>query len=106
MKYKSENKDGDRKNHDKKDENSTEVRKDKRRINQEKGQRFGAKDQGLDDQDIDEGFEIVKDKNKARRQHRVEARTRDEDGEQKKDDDFRPAAKRGVFNNMNQGDSD
>jgi len=44
VKYKTENKDGDRKNYDKKDENSTEVRKDKRRINNEKGQRFGAKD--------------------------------------------------------------
>jgi len=75
--------DGGKKSQDRKDEKDQgmEVRKDKRRINQDKG-RFGAKDQGLDDQELEEGFEVVNDRNQKRRQHRVMARTRDEDGEQ------------------------
>lgn len=84
----------------------TEVRKDKRKINQG---RFGGKDAALDDQDLDEGFEIVKDPNQKRRQQRATNRNRDDDDFSRKNDGDRkdPAIKRGgAFGNLGGKDSD
>lgn len=91
VKFAGQNKDknekdgGKREKRDDGHKDEPEVRKDKRRINQDKG-RFGAKDQGLDDQDLEDGFEVVNDRNQKRRQQRVQARTLDEDGEQQRDE--------------------
>lgn len=60
VKYKSDNPEGVKKVQDKKEEGGmTEVRKDKRRIREEKT-RFEDKPQGLDEGADDEGFEIVR----------------------------------------------
>jgi len=71
MKYKSDNADG-AKNTEKKDkfdDNTTEVRKDKRKINQDR--RTFDQDKAFNDQDLeDEGFKMTVDRNLIRRQQR------------------------------------
>lgn len=117
VKYKSDNPEGGKKPLDKKEDgqNTTEVRKDKRRINQDKG-RFDEKPQGLDN-DSDDGFEIVRNPNQKRRQQRQFNRAQDLDsGLQRREDDGprtqqkggeqqAPLKKGGAFGNIG-GDSD
>ena len=69
VKYKSEHTDGKKpQDREKKDEGNTiEVRKDKRRTNQDKGASFKERKEGLDQDDLDDGFEIVRDPNAKRR---------------------------------------
>lgn len=71
VKYKSEIPEGAKKPSERKEDGqftNTEVRKDKRRINQDKG-RFDEKTQGIDN-DSDDGFEIVRNPNQKRQQRR------------------------------------
>lgn len=88
-------------------EGQTEVRKDKRKINQEKT-RFGAKDVALDDQDLDEGFEIVKDPNAKRRQQRANRTREDDDFSRKTEGERKDAAikRGGAFGNLGGEGSD
>lgn len=82
------------------------VKKEKRKIKNE-GNRFDKKEQqALVEEDIDEGFEIVRDKNQHRRQQRVIARTEDKDGEQKRNDDGFKMKRGGAFGNLGGGGDD
>lgn len=87
---------------------ATETRKDKRRINHDKT-RFEDKPQGgvLDTQDIDDGFEIVRNPAQKRRtnQQRQFNRGKDLDSEQKRDGDAPVIKRGGAFGNLG-GDSD
>ena len=82
----------------------TEIRKDKRKIHQDKG-RFGN-NAPLEDQDLDEGFEIVRDPNVKRRQQRMNRNREEEDFSRKDEGEKKESTikKGGAFGNL--GDSD